>query len=302
MLLFSFDTTITYFEKKMDILQKGQKSVVYVSVEKNKPVVKLCKTESPEEDDVKAFLDWKCWLLKCLLTCIFVGVAAFLFVFLAHNMHDSESKIEIENAAQQSSTADAMESPQTDRLITKVLTVENGGSYGLLLQPQYCPIGTFAIGFNTKYQGNEGIDGDDTALNGISLLCADKNGIRKNKDRLVQSEADPLTGDIFCPKRKDAPLFLQRFVLKVHRKEQNANDAMATEIQFSCRDSQWFHHPHKLGGHIAGAKNGEYGQWSKKCPKGSAVCGIQTRIDGHLPKGNSTALNDVRLFCCDSKS
>ncbi|XP_053402041.1 vitelline membrane outer layer protein 1 homolog [Mercenaria mercenaria] len=186
--------------------------------------------------------------------------------------------------------------------VTTTLTVKNAGPYGIWFTPQFCPEGTFANGFNIKYQHPKGPGADSTALNAISLQCADKNGGQQKEHRLVQSAAGHKgrwIGDVFCPKGKDGPLFLQRFALRMQTKKHAGDETMANEVQFSCRDLHWIHHPHKLVRPIAEVK-GEYGKWSKKCPKGSAICGIQTRIGSHLSKGDNTALNDVRFFCSDS--
>ncbi|XP_045192206.2 uncharacterized protein LOC123548751 [Mercenaria mercenaria] len=190
----------------------------------------------------------------------------------------------------------------SDGRVTKTLTVENGGSYGLWFTPQFCPVGTFAIGFNMKYEENQGIDGDNTALNAVSLQCADRNGVRRTLQRLVQSAAGhrgQWTGDVFCPKNKHIPLFLQRFALRVQPEKQTGDDTMANLVRFSCNDLHWTQNLQELANPIVGAE-GQYGKWSEKCPTGSAICGIQTRIEGHLSKGDNTALNDVRFFCCDS--
>ena len=43
---------------------------------------------------------------------------------------------------------------------------------------------------------------------------------------------------------------------------------------------------------------GSFGLWSESCPVNSAVCGIQARIEGPQGRGDDTALNNVKLFCC----
>ena len=48
-----------------------------------------------------------------------------------------------------------------------------------------------------------------------------------------------------------------------------------------------------------GGYRGSYGDWSDSCPLGSAVCGIQTRIEpdqGFF--GDDMGVTDVKLFCC----
>ncbi|XP_076842466.1 vitelline membrane outer layer 1 homolog b isoform X2 [Brachyhypopomus gauderio] len=48
----------------------------------------------------------------------------------------------------------------------------------------------------------------------------------------------------------------------------------------------------------AGTAWGSWGSWSDTC-RGKGVCGIQTIVEEPRGLGDDTALNDVRLFCCD---
>ena len=44
---------------------------------------------------------------------------------------------------------------------------------------------------------------------------------------------------------------------------------------------------------------GTYGDWSEGCVANTAVCGIQTKIEPPQAHGvDDTALNDVKLYCC----
>jgi Vitelline membrane outer layer protein I (VOMI) len=51
---------------------------------------------------------------------------------------------------------------------------------------------------------------------------------------------------------------------------------------------------------LAADNGGPYGTWSPyaKCPTGSAVCGMQSRVEGRQGSGDDTAMNGVRLMCC----
>lgn len=45
-----------------------------------------------------------------------------------------------------------------------------------------------------------------------------------------------------------------------------------------------------------------YGQWSERCPQGSAICGLQTRIDDYNTNNDNTGLNDMKLICCEDET
>lgn len=44
---------------------------------------------------------------------------------------------------------------------------------------------------------------------------------------------------------------------------------------------------------------GMYGEYSESCDPNTAVCGIQTKVEGDQGSlSDDTAVNDVRLYCC----
>ncbi|XP_053402039.1 vitelline membrane outer layer protein 1 homolog [Mercenaria mercenaria] len=208
-------------------------------------------------------LNWKCWLLACSTVCVIVIGGAFLFVYLAHNINKSESKNEAKPDTQQSRRVSYMHGPET----------------------------------MNNLQSNETRTGiKPTTLTDSLRLQSDIELLSNSRvtTTLTVKNGDPY-GIWFTPQFCPEGTFANGFNIK----KRTGDDTVAIEIRFSYRDLQWFHHPHKLVRPIAGVE-GEYGKWSKKCPKGSAVCGIQTRIEGHLSKVDNTALNNVRVFCCDS--
>ncbi|EMP39285.1 Vitelline membrane outer layer protein 1 like protein [Chelonia mydas] len=62
------------------------------------------------------------------------------------------------------------------------IEVTNGGIWGSWGEEETCPDKSFAIGFSLKVELPQ-LSGDDTALNGIRLLCSD--------GRTIQSDVGP---------------------------------------------------------------------------------------------------------------
>ncbi len=46
-----------------------------------------------------------------------------------------------------------------------------------------------------------------------------------------------------------------------------------------------------------GTNWGSWGGWSQACD-GKGICGIKTLVEEPQGRGDDTALNDVRMFCC----
>ncbi|XP_053164386.1 vitelline membrane outer layer protein 1-like [Hemicordylus capensis] len=160
-----------------------------------------------------------------------------------------------------------------------IITVKNGGPYGVWGAIELCPKG-YARGFALKVQAHQGIWYDDTALNGIRLYCTD--GI------VVESKTGPWgewTEAKYCPKGN-----LISFTLRVdkHRGITHDNKA-AVNVRFTCQGGQ------VLTGNSH--KWGVLGPWSDRC-RSSAICGLQTKVQYDQGSGDDTALNDVRFFCC----
>uniref|UniRef100_A0A672S7X9 Vitelline membrane outer layer protein 1-like n=1 Tax=Sinocyclocheilus grahami TaxID=75366 RepID=A0A672S7X9_SINGR len=171
------------------------------------------------------------------------------------------------------------------------LTVPHGGRWGSWGPREMCPAGTYAAGFSLKAPYAQ--KGDITALNGIRLHCIDLDELiflkimigLINKTLYFFFSWGRWTDIKWCPSG-----FLNAFLLLVEKPQGAGDDTAANTIAFTCS-----------GGSLLqgdGTNWGDWGKWSHTCV-GKAICGIQSRIEEPQGEGDDTALNDVRMFCCD---
>ncbi|XP_040974525.1 LOW QUALITY PROTEIN: vitelline membrane outer layer protein 1-like [Aquila chrysaetos chrysaetos] len=162
-----------------------------------------------------------------------------------------------------------------------ILTVPNGGPWGSWGHKRFCP-SSYAKGFEVKVEPYQGFlaFGDDTALNGIRLLCTDGTVIESSMGWWGNwTEAQ------LCPRKK-----LVSFSLHVEEAQHLHDNTAANNVRFACSDGT------KLEGW--GLSGGHFSPWSSSCTSG-AVCGLQLKVEEPQGKGDHTALNDMRVFCCE---
>ncbi|XP_066475670.1 vitelline membrane outer layer protein 1-like [Tiliqua scincoides] len=163
------------------------------------------------------------------------------------------------------------------RLYTSVLTVPNGPRWGRWGPAHFCSKG-HAVGFQIKLEPFV-MEFDTTSMNAIALLCDD--------GETVTSTIGPWgywLRAMYCYRGK-----LDSFALIVH--EATEVDYTATEgIVFHCSDSDELT--------STGSERGRLGPMSNQCAEGY-ICGIQTRVQSPQYIKEDTALNDVKMFCCD---
>ncbi|XP_033836381.1 vitelline membrane outer layer protein 1 homolog [Periophthalmus magnuspinnatus] len=171
------------------------------------------------------------------------------------------------------------------RSYSSILTVTNGEQFGNWTWPEMCPENFFAVGFSVRVESNQ-YGSDDTALNGIRLICA------KDESRsflyTVESHAGYF-GDWSAPQYCPTGV-LTSFQLRVEPHQGLfGDDTAANNIKFRCSSNP------TLEG--SGTEWGEYGHWSQECSEGG-ICGVETKMEEYQWGLDDSTLNDVRFHCC----
>ncbi|XP_071172780.1 vitelline membrane outer layer protein 1-like isoform X1 [Mytilus edulis] len=185
------------------------------------------------------------------------------------------------------------------RLVGRTLRVSNGGRWGKWQAPSFCPDGQFASGYKLKIEPVQGFLPwqDDTYLNGIELVCGTRYNTSGNGYNVSSGygRLGNWKGLITCG---SAGKFLTAFSLQVQSNQGNGDDTAANSVKFQCRNLNSVSRSHSIGDH---GFWGSYGAWSLSCAKGSAICGLRTKLQ--RPQGgfsDDTALNNVEFYCCGS--
>ncbi|XP_053374359.1 vitelline membrane outer layer protein 1 homolog [Mercenaria mercenaria] len=132
-----------------------------------------------------------------------------------------------------------------DTDLEQVLGVPNGGDLGWWMGGEECDEGTFAMGYEMKIEANLG-QGDDTALNGIKLICKSLDGTLSNTITSATAPWGDWTGETYCT-GSHGPSFLTSFGLQVDPwTGDGEDDTAANFIKFKCRDIAGIHEAYEL--------------------------------------------------------
>ncbi|KAH3782856.1 vitelline membrane outer layer protein 1-like isoform X1 [Dreissena polymorpha] len=179
------------------------------------------------------------------------------------------------------------------RNVVTILGSRNGGPFGSWRDNQYCPRSTYAVGYQIKVEQSVGSHDDDTALNGISLVCANLDGEGFGTVSSGFEQFGSWYGIATCPHG----LFMIQFNFRVEPYLGHGDDdTTANDIEFICDRSP------NTQAVIHAPEGTTWGSWalSSACPLNSGICGIQTKIESYLSHNeDDTTLNDVKMFCCD---
>lgn len=154
---------------------------------------------------------------------------------------------------------------------------------------EICPENMRACGIQHKGEDNQQ-GGDDTALNGIKLLCCQNNiGITNVKE--IGSYIGPF-GDwrsqAFCPMGS----YIRGFNHKWEGDQGSGDDTASNGVSVICSDS---------AGTVLNPWQGPFGNWQSNfvsCQIGEYVCGLKTKVEGNQNGGDDTGMNGLSMRCC----
>ncbi|XP_066841228.1 uncharacterized protein, partial [Anser cygnoides] len=129
------------------------------------------------------------------------------------------------------------------------LTVDNGGPWGDWGGDDFCPKGSYATGFQLKVEPPQGLFLDDTALNGVRLLCSGGG---------TATSSEGLWGEWTPPRACGPSSRLASFRLRVEAPRGLRDDTAANSLDGACSDGALLE-----GG---GGQRGGWGNWSRSCP------------------------------------
>jgi hypothetical protein len=179
-----------------------------------------------------------------------------------------------------------------------IMTIGQTGNYGVWGPWDYCPQGSYAIGYSMKVEIGQGggnwvkdafskgqID-DDTAVNGIKLICVDKHTMALV--RYVTSnigEYGQWKEEKFCQNS-----FLKSVQFKSEEPQGEGDDTATNSVRFICSNGQ----------EIEANGSMPWGSWGPyySCPGTSVICGIQTQVEGPVGSEDDTGLNGANFVCC----
>jgi hypothetical protein len=173
-----------------------------------------------------------------------------------------------------------------------VLTIESRSNtdWGDWGDEVWCPENTYANGFQLKVEDYRKSQ-DDTALNGIRLICSDK--AYENDPTIIESKSSQ-HGD-WKPEMSCRGGF---FINAVNFRSEwdrggRGDDTAANNLAVYCTRRK------DLSQYLEGQGMG-WGYWGgfETCPEKSRVCGIQTKAEDWQGKGDDTGLNRAKFFCC----
>jgi hypothetical protein len=164
-------------------------------------------------------------------------------------------------------------------------TLSGKTSWGNWGSAEFCPMNSYAIGYDLKIEPNQN-KGDDTGLNSIALICSQNIAIYSN-----QGAWGNWRGKKYCKTNK-----IKGFQLKSEPPQgSKSDDTAANDLKLFCSDGS------ELNSNTAPT----WGTWDPifYCPLNSKgqetfICGLKTQVEPSQNKGDDTALNNVIFYCC----
>eukprot|EP01023_Acetabularia_acetabulum_P065572 TRINITY_DN8702_c0_g2_i1.p2 TRINITY_DN8702_c0_g2~~TRINITY_DN8702_c0_g2_i1.p2 ORF type:complete len:405 (+),score=60.59 TRINITY_DN8702_c0_g2_i1:530-1744(+) len=151
-----------------------------------------------------------------------------------------------------------------------------------------CPDGYYATGFAIQVEGKQG-GGDDTAMNRFKMGCRSLY----NQVSHVYTQTSGSAGNWGSWGNYvsvSGGNFLDGAGIKFEKSQGGGDDTAMNSINMRALDGSW-HQPKNAG---------PWGDWKgyAYCPTAQVICGVRARLEGHIGRGDDTALNSLRFKCC----
>jgi hypothetical protein len=169
------------------------------------------------------------------------------------------------------------------------LTVASGSWGSWQACPDYCPANSFAYNVRIRSETGQGA-GDDTAMNGIRMQCFDRN--TGSYMGYIASHSG-FWGDWLPIANSDPYTLANPWIgaqLRVEAPQGAGDDTAANTVLMKGMN----------GKNIMPESYTFYGSWGNMvvCPAGTAICGLNVRMEGTQGLGDDTALNGLSIQCC----
>ena len=180
-------------------------------------------------------------------------------------------------------------SPRND--ITAFMTIGTGSWGSWQTCYDICPANSFAYSVAIRAEASQGA-GDDTAMNGIKLECYDRN--TGGYMGFITSHAG-FWGD-WLPRIVPTPYVVGNpyvsGLMRIEAPQGIGDDTAANDVAMRGLMETTFNTPPWAT---------PWGTWGQVawCPTGTAICGVNTRMEAPQGVGDDTALNGVAFACCN---
>ncbi|XP_071537826.1 vitelline membrane outer layer protein 1-like [Panulirus ornatus] len=212
-------------------------------------------------------------------------LGCFLLAKATEEQQQEEEEVEYEELG---------EVPVPRRLVTKSLVLNNGLPWGSWGPVEYCEDGSFAVDMEIKFEPYDLLDTDETALNAVKLYCATPDMHQRGYITSTEGANGQWQGMRFC---EDG--YLTGMRAQVLKSQGVIGDDVAVQnLEMECN-----YGPSTVvgvQGTAARFPKGDWSQWSR-CANGSAICGIETRVEAVSLVNDDTGATDLTMFCCSLK-
>lgn len=169
---------------------------------------------------------------------------------------------------------------------TSIIPVQ-AGFWGEWQEPVIIPDGYLIRGMQVRFEGSQG-GGDDTALNGLKLLCEDIYHPQDTREVIVH---EGFWGAWRNPVYVPDNCYVVGVATRIEARQGTGDDTALNGIKMIYRNRVTL----QVG--IITLEDGIWGSWAGEAsvPDDSLVCGVQIRIESPQRDGDDTAMNGINL-------